>query len=430
MVKSELGGSVNFEIKSQLMKELREDTFSGSKNDDAHEHMERILDIIGLFNISGVTHDVGLIPNKTPAQALDAIQTMADHSQTWHNGSTRKKVSNGSSDGIAVITSKLDSLGRDMKKLKENMHAIQVKRVEEVKYGEFGRSFPNNGGNEARYRVSKETEEEHFRVMLCQLPPKELSPRSFTLPCTIGFGEDMIVFYMNGNMYHLVVLVEKVCMVSEVQEEESFNPLEISDDLFSYDSLLCLEIEKYNHLHETNQNNEDTFVRKNVQELLNEEKGKTKMAEPGTTTLRLHYCKRLQVLRNGEFEFWPICTEIARLMTRSGQEGTLSGVENNKHQDYGSTSVPYLGDYNLAPRGITNPNHQEDPILSMKSYFPNSSQLHPNKPRLREYSFQEWLKVKIGYTNVNKYVKSMVLNKWILDSFDVEADFAGICNDP
>ncbi|GKD68733.1 hypothetical protein Tco_1322823 [Tanacetum coccineum] len=115
----------------------------------------------------------GPIPNKTPAQALEAIQTMADHSQKWHDGSTSRKISNGSYDRIAAIISKLDSLGRDMKKLKENVHAIQVrcedcggahlnkycplleevKSVEEFKYEEFGRPFPHNNGNGARYRV-------------------------------------------------------------------------------------------------------------------------------------------------------------------------------------------------------------------------------------------------------------------------------------
>ncbi|GJS78333.1 zinc knuckle CX2CX4HX4C containing protein [Tanacetum coccineum] len=84
-----------------------------------------------------------------------------------------------SSDEIAAITSKLDSLGRDIKKLKENVHAIQVgcglcsgthldkewslneevKGVEEVKYGESGRSFPINGGSEARYRIAKKQSE-------------------------------------------------------------------------------------------------------------------------------------------------------------------------------------------------------------------------------------------------------------------------------
>ncbi|GJU74396.1 hypothetical protein Tco_1265801 [Tanacetum coccineum] len=141
MVRPAITNNVNFKNKSQFIRELREDTFLGNKNDNAHEHVERVLDIVGLFNTPGVTPDVG------------------------HNGS--KRTSSGSSDEIAAITSKLDSLGRDMKKLKENVHAIQVgcgickgahlnkdfplneeiKKVEEVKYGEAG----NNGGN--RYRM-------------------------------------------------------------------------------------------------------------------------------------------------------------------------------------------------------------------------------------------------------------------------------------
>ncbi|GKF98236.1 hypothetical protein Tco_0297019, partial [Tanacetum coccineum] len=99
---------------------------------------------------------------------------MGNHSQNWHNGSNIRRVSNGSLDGIAIVANKLDSLGRDMKKLKENVHVIQVgcetfrgshldkecplrkdvKSINEVKYGGFGRSFPNNNENSARYRVS------------------------------------------------------------------------------------------------------------------------------------------------------------------------------------------------------------------------------------------------------------------------------------
>ncbi|GKD41847.1 hypothetical protein Tco_1266492 [Tanacetum coccineum] len=43
------------------MRELREDTFSGNKNNDAHEHVERVLDIINLFNIPGVSHDAVML---------------------------------------------------------------------------------------------------------------------------------------------------------------------------------------------------------------------------------------------------------------------------------------------------------------------------------------------------------------------------------
>ncbi|GJW03354.1 protein kinase-like domain, concanavalin A-like lectin/glucanase domain protein [Tanacetum coccineum] len=243
VVKPEIGCNVNFKIKSQFMRELKEDAFSGNKNDDAHEHVERVLDILSLFNIPGVTHDAvmlrvfpitptraakrycppsktakqledicnfkqeGPIPGMTPAQALTAIQTMADHSQKWHDGSSSRDIdSSNNSEGIAAIVNKLDSLGplsgsgffasflsswstgkkvqerkrdsdilcadlgRDMKKLKENVHAIQVgcqtfrgahldkecplnddvKSMEEVKYGEFGRPFLNNSRNNGR----------------------------------------------------------------------------------------------------------------------------------------------------------------------------------------------------------------------------------------------------------------------------------------
>ncbi|GJV32765.1 hypothetical protein Tco_1393165 [Tanacetum coccineum] len=30
-------------------------------NDDAHEHVERVLDIVNLFNIPGVSHDVVML---------------------------------------------------------------------------------------------------------------------------------------------------------------------------------------------------------------------------------------------------------------------------------------------------------------------------------------------------------------------------------
>ncbi|GKB94860.1 hypothetical protein Tco_0980997 [Tanacetum coccineum] len=247
VVKPEIEGNVNFEIKIQFMRELREDTFSGNKNDDAHEHVERVLDIVSLFNIPGVSHDdvmlrvfpitltgaakrwleeirnfkqegdetlyqaweqyndllykcpthdinnhqkvnifynglgalnrqllesQGLIPGMTLVQALTAIQTMANHSQKWHDGSSSRNIESSSSfEGIDAIVNKLENLGRDMKKLKENVHAIQVgcqnyrgahldkdcplkeevKSIEEAKYGEFRRPSPFSNG--AKYRV-------------------------------------------------------------------------------------------------------------------------------------------------------------------------------------------------------------------------------------------------------------------------------------
>ncbi|GKB47524.1 hypothetical protein Tco_0898277 [Tanacetum coccineum] len=197
VVKPAIGNNVNFEIKSQFMREHREDTFLKNKNDDAHEHVEKILDIVSLFDLLGVTHDAvmlcvfsitftraakrwfdripsglintwdllkkaqtkvnifykgldtttcqlldsqGPILGMTPARALESTQYWQI---TYKNGTTGLR-------GQAVVGCKICEgahLDKDYPLNKE------VKRVEEVKYGKFGRSFPNNGGNRARYRV-------------------------------------------------------------------------------------------------------------------------------------------------------------------------------------------------------------------------------------------------------------------------------------
>ncbi|GKB47655.1 uncharacterized mitochondrial protein-like protein [Tanacetum coccineum] len=61
VVKLEIEGNVNFEIKSQFMRELREDTFSENKNEDAHDQIDRVLSIIGLCNIPRVFKDAVML---------------------------------------------------------------------------------------------------------------------------------------------------------------------------------------------------------------------------------------------------------------------------------------------------------------------------------------------------------------------------------
>ncbi|GJS37689.1 hypothetical protein Tco_0536071 [Tanacetum coccineum] len=165
VVKPKIRGNVNFEIKSQFMRELREDTFSGNKDEDAHDHIDRILNRLtpGTINTWDLlkkafiqrycppfmtakqlediqkfkqkgdeslyqswewyndllykcpTHDInshqkGPVPGMRPAEALIAIQTMADHSQKWHDGSTSRNIeSSSSNDRLAALVNKLDA---------------------------------------------------------------------------------------------------------------------------------------------------------------------------------------------------------------------------------------------------------------------------------------------------------------------------------
>ncbi|GJY50861.1 retrovirus-related pol polyprotein from transposon TNT 1-94 [Tanacetum coccineum] len=46
-----------FELKGQFLKELYDNTFSGSEHDDANEHIKKVLEIVDLFHIPKVTQD-------------------------------------------------------------------------------------------------------------------------------------------------------------------------------------------------------------------------------------------------------------------------------------------------------------------------------------------------------------------------------------
>ncbi|GJR27486.1 hypothetical protein Tco_1103718 [Tanacetum coccineum] len=134
----------HFELKGQFLKELHDNTLSGSEHKDANEHIEKVLEIVDLFHILKITQDQimlrafhvsltgaasrwlrkqpsgsittweevilfyngldvltrqildskGSIPSKIAADAKIAIQEMAEYSQKWHNGTslrTRKR---------------------------------------------------------------------------------------------------------------------------------------------------------------------------------------------------------------------------------------------------------------------------------------------------------------------------------------------------
>ncbi|GKC47723.1 reverse transcriptase domain-containing protein [Tanacetum coccineum] len=226
IVKPEIDGDVKFEINGNFMRELRRKLFKGTDDEDAHEHVRRVLEIVDLFHFPGVTHDAvmlrvfpitlsgpalrwknrlsaglittwdllekvfirqycppfktamklekirnfkqemdetlyhaweryndllfrcpqhdlnnhqkvqifytgldiptrirldskGFIPLMSPAQALKSIQVMADHSHNWYDEATTRESINDSSDNV------------DMKKLKENIHVIQVSLTNE-----------------------------------------------------------------------------------------------------------------------------------------------------------------------------------------------------------------------------------------------------------------------------------------------------------
>ncbi|GJZ74468.1 retrovirus-related pol polyprotein from transposon TNT 1-94, partial [Tanacetum coccineum] len=47
----------HFELKGQFLKELQDNTFSGSDHEDANEHIEKVLEIVDLFYVPNITQD-------------------------------------------------------------------------------------------------------------------------------------------------------------------------------------------------------------------------------------------------------------------------------------------------------------------------------------------------------------------------------------
>nr|GEW30458.1 hypothetical protein [Tanacetum cinerariifolium] len=278
----------------------------------------------------------GPIPGMTHVQALTMIQTMADHSQKWHDGSSRRKIeSSSNSEGISAIVSILDNLGRDIKKLKENMHAIQVrcqncegaylgndypfnkevKSLKKAKYSKFGRSLPFSDG--AKYRASvnviPKSMFEHLKLaqlkktdMLVEMTDmmkispieivenvfvkidKFLFPSNFVVMdmLNIRIGGDRITFDMNNKIHNFTTPVGRIYMINSIHNEE-------------YPSLGSTPLEKSSRFEKSNNNYDN-----HIQERRNKQ---TRMLKSNTNLPSTHFCKPVKQICNGIIKVWPTC---------------------------------------------------------------------------------------------------------------------------
>ncbi|GKE04756.1 hypothetical protein Tco_1396774 [Tanacetum coccineum] len=57
VARPKIDNKYQFELKGKFHNELRENTFSSSDNEDANEHIEKVLKIVDLFNVPNITVD-------------------------------------------------------------------------------------------------------------------------------------------------------------------------------------------------------------------------------------------------------------------------------------------------------------------------------------------------------------------------------------
>ncbi|GJV37381.1 retrovirus-related pol polyprotein from transposon TNT 1-94 [Tanacetum coccineum] len=194
VVKPEIGGNVNFEIKSQFMRELREDTFFGNKDEDSHDHIDQVLSIVGLFNIPGASKDLVML-RVFPFTLTGSIKRWVDRLapgtiNTWDllkkafiqrycppsmTAKQLEDIHNFKQEGdesLYLAWERYNDLLYKCPTHDINSHQKvgcqicegpyldkdcplnqEVKQVEEVRYGEFRRTSPFNGNNEGKFHV-------------------------------------------------------------------------------------------------------------------------------------------------------------------------------------------------------------------------------------------------------------------------------------
>ncbi|GJT90454.1 hypothetical protein Tco_1079299 [Tanacetum coccineum] len=147
-MRPEIKGNVNFEIKSQFLREVRDNTFFENTNEDAYEHVERVLEIISFFSIPEVSKDAIILRvfpltltgttkrwmERVPFGTINTwdllkrvfILRYCPPSKTAKHLESNRGPGGSNSDGMSIITYMLNDLGHDMRKLKKSVHAIQV----------------------------------------------------------------------------------------------------------------------------------------------------------------------------------------------------------------------------------------------------------------------------------------------------------------
>ncbi|GJU51450.1 hypothetical protein Tco_1221005 [Tanacetum coccineum] len=147
----------HFELEGQFLKELHDNTFSGSDHEDANEYIEKVLEIVDLFHEVILFYNGLDVPTRQILDSKGAIPTkiVAD----------AKIRSTKTSDGLAAIQAQLNNLRREIKKVNEKVYVVQVgceqckgphytkdcplkeegKTLEEAYYTQFGAPFQQGG---------------------------------------------------------------------------------------------------------------------------------------------------------------------------------------------------------------------------------------------------------------------------------------------
>ncbi|GKA07576.1 reverse transcriptase domain-containing protein [Tanacetum coccineum] len=479
VVKPQIRGNVNFEIKSQFMQELREYTFSGNKNDDTHEHVERVLDIVSLFNIPGVLHDAVMLRifpitltgaatrwvDRLPLGTVDSwdllkkafIQsngakyrvvppgyyTRMDNRPPF--GEKRPSLEELMNKHLEESTRRRAKMEEWVKKLQENSEINTRNQIDQciAKYAK--EKTPINNIQHEIYLVSNkctqiiQENDVSSKVLPCQLPPKEINPGNFTLSCTIG----SLNFYAMADLGANINVIPK-CMFQHLKLDRLKKPdmlVEMADMIkrshIEIVENVLVKIDKF--LLSSN------FM---LIDMLNTHNETMILGSPFLATIHAKiyvFNKQISLGIGGDRVTYNMNKKIHNFMTSIGEIYMINS--NNTQSDASSriekTDDPdnendYCVEEQRWPRcdpnmKECNGGHEvygmyEDGVL--RKWFEvwcntnpgtptsKSTSIYENlNPRPKDNPFEDWLLTKVGHTNVSEPVKKTLLKSWLIDCF-------------
>ncbi|GJZ83513.1 phospholipase-like protein [Tanacetum coccineum] len=193
--------------------------------------------------------------------------------------------------------------------------------------------------------------------------------------------------------------VEKIYMVDTGQEEETFDPLKIGMDLFSYESPACLEFEQRTRSYGT-PNLHDEIAE--PISFLPDRRGLVK---------RLNVCKPIHVTYddgNGEdCGMWPTCDPDLKFCLRYNE---VFGVN-----EQGALRM-----------WICFRDHERRTVKGSYMEFAEFLQVRYGQQNIDDTTRER----RIGHNNLHESDCEFIFNEWILDSYDVEEEYAREIGDP
>nr|GEX72720.1 hypothetical protein [Tanacetum cinerariifolium] len=224
--------------------------------------------------------------------------------------SSRSISSNSNTDGLVALVSKLDNLGHDMKKLKENVHTIQVgwqickgphldkecplnekvKQLEEVNYGASVKVMPRNMFEYLRLANLKNT---NMLVEMADMTKKAPLDMPFLAPIhveinvfdkeiSLGTDNDRVSYDMKKNDHNVTIPTENFFMIKSDLDNTPQSPA-------------C-------------SNNESRNLRdRSPDDSLLDQSCKNMKIELDQHIPRAHFCKPIKQAINEQTQIWPTC---------------------------------------------------------------------------------------------------------------------------